>query len=315
MRQIDLAHLENATCTIIGGGGFLGGHLCQALVEAKAKVRVFSRSDVSISRDRNVTAIQGTLEDTDVLRAAVKNSEFVFHLLGGVSPVSADPNLRLEIDQSVSASVRLFELCCEFNVRRIIFVSSGGTVYGIPASIPISEDNPTFPISPYGINKLSIEKYLHYFWMSAGLEYSIMRVANPFGPFQIPGRGQGVIATMLRNAIDGKALEIWGDGEAIRDYIYAPDAAQALALAAVYQGPERIFNVGSGVGRSVNSIATDILRLTEREDLPVVYRNARPTDVPVNVLDISRIRREFNWMPQISWDQALHQTASWVSGG
>ncbi|MBS0343570.1 MAG: NAD-dependent epimerase/dehydratase family protein [Proteobacteria bacterium] len=313
-RSIELADLEDASCLIVGGGGFLGTHLCQALTKAKAKVCVFSRTITPIPDWQNVNAVQGTLENTELLRTAIKDSEFVFHLLGGVSPASVDSSLKLEIDHSVSASIRLFEMCCEYNVRRVIFVSSGGTVYGIPKSVPISEEAPTFPISPYGVNKLSIEKYLHYFWKSAGLDYAVMRVANPFGSFQVPGRGQGVIATMLKNAIDGKALEIWGDGKAIRDYIYAPDAARALALAAVYQGAERIFNVGSGLGRSVVDIATDILRLVDRDGFPVVYKDARPTDVPANVLDISRIHREFNWTPKTPWDQALRETANWVRG-
>ena len=126
------------------------------------------------------------------------------------------------------SSLALFDICRNSGVKRIVFVSSGGTIYGPSAQIPISETAPTDPITAYGVGKLAIEKYLALYEHLFGLDYRILRVANPFGPFQIPLKNQGVIAALISRALKNEPIEIWGDGSVVRDYIYVDDVVAAL---------------------------------------------------------------------------------------
>ncbi len=205
----------------------------------------------------------------------------------------------------------LLELSKQLPSRRVIFVSSGGTVYGIPKTTPIDEASPTNPTSIYAIHKLAIERYLAHYHDQHGLDYLTLRVSNPYGPLQIPRNNQGVVAAHVRNALASRPLQIWGTGEVIRDFIHVDDVVDALLLAAVYAGPHRVFNVGSGVGRSISSIVDDIEHVlgttVERQ-----YMSARPVDVPVNVLDIQRIRTEFGWEPAVPWLHGLRTTIDWM---
>ena len=142
-----------------------------------------------------------------------------------------------------------------------------------------------------------------------------MRIANPFGPFQAGYRKQGVIAAFVQQALNGEVLEIWGDGEVVRDFVYIDDVVGAIADAAVYEGPHRVFNVGQGTGRSINQILTDIETVLDRGAIEKRYRPSRLADVPVNVLDIRLIRREIGWQPREDWLSALRATVDWIAEG
>ena len=206
----------------------------------------------------------------------------------------------------------LLELSKQLPSCRIVFVSSGGTVYGIPKATPIDEASPTNPTSIYAIHKLAMERYLAHYHDQYGLEYITLRVSNPYGPLQIPRNNQGVVAAHIRNALARRPLQIWGTGAVIRDFIYVSDVVDALLLAAVYTGPHHLFNVGSGMGRSIGSIVDDIEHLlgmtVERQYMP-----ARPVDVPINVLDIQRIKQEFGWEPVVPWLHGLRTTIDWIT--
>jgi UDP-glucose 4-epimerase len=196
----------------------------------------------------------------------------------------------------------------------MVFISSGGTVYGIPQRIPVPEDHPTDPIVSYGIAKLAIEKYLHLHWALHGLEYSVLRVANPYGERQRADNAQGAVAVFLKNALAGQTVEIWGDGSVTRDYVYIEDVVDAFVKAMQYDGEPRVFNVGSGQGRSLNEVLTTIEELlgspVERRYLPV-----RKFDVPVNVLDITRAREFLTWQPRVSFHEGLRRTLEWMRQG
>lgn len=256
----------------------------------------------------------GQFSDRAALARVVDGAEYVFHLLGGSTPASSDKDPVADLIAGGVASLHLLEICRAAGVRKVVFVSSGGTVYGIPASVPIREDAPTDPISAYGISKLAVEKYLHLYHHLHGLEYAVLRVANPFGPWQDPHRRQGVVAALMQAALDGRPAEIWGDGRVVRDYLYAADVAEAIAHAAADTGAHRVFNVGSGIGRSVLDLVRDIGAASGRGHLAVVHKPGRATDVPVNVLDTSLIRREIGWTPRTGWTQALEATAAWLRG-
>ena len=183
----------------------------------------------------------------------------------------------------------------------------------IPARVPIPEDAPTDPISAYGISKLAAEKYLGLYRHLYGLDYRVLRIANPYGPFQTAVRRQGIVAAMIEKALARETFEIWGTGEVVRDFVHVDDVVDAFAEMIEHSGLPRVFNVGCGVGRTVNAVVSDVERALGRGKLSVTYKPGRAADVPVNVLDIALIGRETGWRPRTSWLDGLRATAEWIA--
>jgi UDP-glucose 4-epimerase len=187
----------------------------------------------------------------------------------------------------------------------------GGTVYGAPSQSPIDETLPTDPISAYGINKLTIGKYVQMHARVHGLDCRIIRLSNPYGPFQIARKGQGLITELIRRSLCNIPIEVWGDGSTVRDYIYIDDAVNAMIRACVAKSESRIFNVGSGHGLSISNLVEAITKLFGRSP-PVIYKEARGFDVKKNVLSIERATRELRWAPQTSLEQGLLLATEWM---
>jgi len=303
--------LRGRPCLVLGAGGFIGSAVCRALSEVGAQVHGFGREPAYPDAPGPVRFTRGEFDNKAAIARAVDGAEIVFHLLGGSTPDLSNKDPVAEL-QGLAQSIRLLETCRLASVSRVVFVSSGGTVYGVPASVPVTEEAPTDPISAYGINKLIVEKYLHLFRHLHGIDSVVLRVANPFGPFQDPFRRQGVIAALTHAIANRRPAEVWGDGRVVRDFVYVDDVAEALMLSAAYEGPHRVFNVGSGVGRSVLDVVRDIGRVLDWADVPVIHKAGRVADVPANVLDIERIRRELGWVPRTGWMDALRLTAAWI---
>ena len=304
--------LGRAACLVLGGGGFIGTNLCRALAAAGACVTAFGRRQSYPEALSTIPFVTAEFSDRGALARAVEGRDYIFHLLGGTTSESSNRDPAADLTDNVLATLRLLEVCRACGTSKIVFVSSGGTVYGLSSRVPIREDAATDPICAYGVGKLAVEKYLGVYHHLHGLPYVILRLANPFGPWQRPGRGQGVVATLLQRALRGDPLEIWGDGEVVRDFFYIEDAVAALLAAATYEGTHRVFNVGSGVGRSIREVVADISRMVGRPGITVRRKAARPTDVPVNVLDIGLIRAELGWQPRVAWDDGLRRTAEWM---
>jgi UDP-glucose 4-epimerase len=180
----------------------------------------------------------------------------------------------------------------------LIFISSGGTVYGRPQQVPIPETHPTEPQCSYGIVKLAIEKYLALYHQKDGINYRVLRLGNPYGPGQEENQTQGVIGAFLSCIMSGQPIQVWGDGSVVRDYVYISDAVVALELAEQYQGQKRIFNIGSGNGHSVLEIISAI-ELVTGEKAKAYFTAKHPLNVPVSVLDNQRrVKEELGWHPQ-----------------
>jgi len=177
----------------------------------------------------------------------------------------------------------------------------------VPRSVPVDETHPTEPICSYGIQKLVIEKYLQLNHRIHGLDYCVVRPSNLYGPRQRLDVAQGAVAVFLDRALRGQPIEVWGDGSAVRDYLYVGDAAEALLKAAAFEGEPRLFNIGSGVGSSLKQLIKEIEALLGRP-LAVAYAAARPLDVPVNVLDTSLARRHLGWTARTSLAEGLRRT-------
>jgi UDP-glucose 4-epimerase len=263
--------------------------------------------------NNHVTWTSGLFEDPSAVARAIEGNTIVFHLIGASTPVSSNKDPIADLNSGAINTLKMLDICRESGVRRVIFASSGGTIYGVPQSVPIREDHPTAPISAYGISRLAIEKYLSLYKYLHNLDYIILRISNPYGRYQLPTKKQGVIAAMIINALSGAPLEFWGAGTAVRDFICIDDVVEAMVASISYEGAFRVFNVGSAIGRSINEVATDIERLLlSPKTARRIYREARPADVPTNVLDIGLIKQEMNWSPKVEWQEGLKDTAAWL---
>ena len=305
--------LRNLKISVIGGGGFIGTHLCNAFAREGARVAALGRSRLDArAADPRVAWTRCELSDTARLRECLAGVDVVYHLASSTTPPLAEADPAGDVAGNVVPTIRLMEAAAQEGVRRLVFVSSGGTVYGVPEAVPIPETAPTEPISAYGLHKPAIERYLALFRRKHGLDSIVLRVSNPYGPLQRARRSQGVIAAFLEAGLRGEALEIWGDGTVTRDFVFIDEVVEAMLLAATHSGGSRVFNVGSGGGVDINTVANDVEKVLGRGRLKRIYHAARPADVPVNILDVSRIRDEMGWRPRTSWIDGLAQTATWM---
>ena len=304
-------NLSRMRCAVLGAGGFIGTNLCRALVGRVHSLRAFGRRQSFPEALRGCDWMPGDFADPTCTAAAVAGCDVVFHLVNATTPASANVDKVADLNANVVSTLHLLDACRSSGVRRVVFVSSGGTIYGVPEQVPTPETSPTNPITAYGISKLTIEKYLALYEYLYGLEYRVLRVGNPFGPFQTALKNQGVIAAFVRRALSGKPIEIWGDGSVTRDYVYIDDVIEALILAATHDGSGRIFNIGSGEGRSLNDIAASISKLLEAV-IPVDHRPGRPVDVPVSILDTTLATTYLDWRPRTVFEEGLSTTISWM---
>jgi UDP-glucose 4-epimerase len=301
-------------CLILGGGGFIGTHLCEALLAQGHIVRILDRPNLARFtpplHSENVEWFDGDFVNRKDVDNAVSGCDIIYHLVSTTLPRSSNENPAYDVETNVIGTLHLLEAVRKHKVKKIIFASSGGTVYGIPKEIPIKESHPTEPICSYGISKLTIEKYLSLFHLLHGIEYCILRLSNPYGERQRVSAAQGAIAVFLDKAIRNEVIEIWGDGSVTRDYFHVSDAVSAMVKALSYEGDNRVFNIGSGAGHSLNEILDAIDTLI---GTPVkrVYLPSRAFDVPVNVLDISKAKELLNWKPQMPFDEGISRTARW----
>jgi UDP-glucose 4-epimerase len=306
--------LSGVPCLVLGAGGFIGTNLCRALAAVGAVVQGFGRAPAFPGALPPMRWTTAEMDDLPALARALRGVEVVFHLLGGSVPAAAERDPVEDLRCNAAGAIEVFRLCREAGVRRIVFLSSGGTVYGVPRVLPIAEDHPTDPVSVYGIHKLLAEKHLGLEVHRRGLQAVVLRAANPYGPFQQPNRGQGVVASLIARRQAGLPVEIWGDGRVVRDFLHVQDLAEAMLAAAGAEAPARVMNVGSGTGRSLLEVVRAVDTVLGLRDAEVVHRPARAVDVPVNVLDIALIRQELGWAPQVDWLDGLRGTVAWLAG-
>lgn len=302
-------------CLVLGGAGFIGSHLAEALANEGRRVRIFDRPHVDrlpfFAREKGFDVFTGDFLNPKALAPALEGAELVFHLVSTTLPKNSNDNPAYDVESNVVGTLRLLDLCRSQGVGKLVFVSSGGTVYGVPRSTPVSEEHPTEPISSYGIHKLMVEKHLKLAHHLHGLDYCIVRPANLYGPRQRLDIAQGAVGVFLDRALRDQPIEIWGDGSVVRDYVYVADAVDAMVKAARFQSEPRLFNIGSGRGVSLNELVAEIEKLLGR---PVkVQRGAsRALDVPVNVLDASRAARHLGWRASMSLGEGLRRTRDWL---
>jgi UDP-glucose 4-epimerase len=300
---------------IFGGGGFIGSAIADRLLTDGHELRIFERPRVAPYRvfkpHEHVEWLTGDLMSVHDVSEAIDGVDVVMHLVSTTLPKSSNDDPIYDVQSNLVATLQLLNAMVAKRVRKIVFISSGGTVYGSPAYLPITEEHPTEPRVSYGITKLAIEKYLLMYQSLHGIKANILRVANPYGERQRVETAQGAVGVFLSRALQGQSIEIWGDGSVTRDYLYVTDVAEAFASAVAYDGSHSVFNISSGAGTSLN----DLIGLLEKVlDAPISrnYRPGRSFDMPVSVLANGLAARELNWNPRIGLAEGLRRTAEWM---
>ena len=295
------------TCVVFGGSGFLGQRLCKKLVEAEFRVRSVSRAGPPRGEAQpwwtSVEWISANL-GTENAAPALVGADLVFHLASSTYPSTSNVDAAFDVESNLVGCLRMLRAAIESQVKRIVFVSSGGTVYGVPRENPIPETHPNDPICSYGIHKLAVEKYLYLYRALNHLDSIVLRVSNLYGEFQNLDRPMGAVSHFVHRAVNGVPIEIWGDGTIRRDYVHVDDVVDALLKTIDYRGPEYVFNIGSGRSVSLNELV-DLIRRRVLNGVAVKYLPPRSFDVPENVLDTTRALRELGWSPAIDLETGL----------
>ena len=283
---------------VLGASGFIGSHLCEALLKQGYYVLAFSRRlspHLSFLLDayRDFEWFEGSWDNHQDLTRTMRGINVVFHLISSNTPISSTNNVLEEFNRNIDNTFQLLDIMRSYNVDKIVYLSSGGAVYGEQSVIPIPETAPTNPVSPYGIAKLTIEKIIHMYWHLYGLSYCIFRPSNVFGPRQNLQKKQGVISIFIRQVLESKPIEIWGSSSIRKDYIYIDDCISAMIKSLSYQD-SCLFNLGSSVGISLEEIFNYIFQI-HGSSVDIIYKSSISHDVPLSILDTTKLRQVLQW--------------------
>jgi len=303
-------------CVIFGGGGFIGSTIADRFLKEGYQLRIFERPRVEPYRkfadNEAVEWMTGDILSNHDLNAAIEGMDVILHLVSTTLPKNSNDDPIYDVQSNVVGSLQMLNAMVANNVQKIIFISSGGTVYGTPHYLPIDEQHPTNPLVSYGITKLTIEKYLQMFESLHGIKAITLRVANPYGERQRIETAQGAVGVFLHRALKDTPIEIWGDGSVTRDYIHISDVAEAFLKAINYTGTKRIFNISSGQGISLNELI-GLLEGVLGKSIVRHYLPARPFDVPVSVLSNALAQEHLQWSPLTSMSNGISRTAAWMA--
>lgn len=270
---------------VLGGNGFIGKNLCTYISSMGHDVISFDM-DYGFRESTKITYVKGDFFQDDDLIPYLKDVDVVFHAISTINPGNSNNKYMQGYTHDFLQSVKLCDLSKQYHFK-IIYLSSGGTVYGFQTHMPIDEETLAIPINHYGNLKLCIESTFRTFNKQFNTNVIIARIANPYGPGQDYSKGVGFIDAALKRAIHNQTIEIWGDGTVIRDYIYIDDVCHMLASLIYYEGKESVFNISSNSGVSQNEIIKIIHKMVP--DISVKYLPARSVDVPAIILNNTKI--------------------------
>jgi len=299
---------------IFGGTGFIGSHLAEELIKYKYPVTILGRDSRRLSTlpplvQSEANFIAGDYRDSWTVSGALDGCDLAIHAISSTDPGLGNLNPAMDVENNLVPMIRFLEQVKAHRVKHVMFLSSGGTVYGRTTS-QVTEDDPTNPICSYGIVKLAMEKYLHMYSETYEVRSTIVRLANPYGERQNPERGQGIISVLLDRVGKGLPVYIYGKGEIKRDFIYITDAVKAMhaLLEDAYARPAcSVFNVGTGMGTSISKVLSHVEAVTGKM-ANVEYRDARSVDVPVNVLSVLKLIKTTGWWPYYSLFDGICRT-------
>lgn len=302
---------------LLGAAGFIGTNLMIPLVQDKNnKITLVDKKRIyfpPLERvcSKNVSIIESPLDTFMNFDDLLQGQEIVYHLVSTTVPSTSNQRISLELMANVVFSSNLFEACVRCGVRKVVFISSGGTVYGKESDCPLEENTSTNPISSYGVQKITIEKLLYLYHHMYGLDYRIIRLANPYGPYQRPDGVLGAVTTFTYKALKGEPITVYGDGSVVRDFIYIDDAIRAIIKIANGKSRYHLFNVGCGYGISINEVLGTIQEILGIK-LNIIYQESRSLDVPRNFLNISRYESDFGPLNPISLSEGIKRTAEFM---
>ncbi len=302
--------LAGSRVAVTGPGGFIGGEICRAALQAGARVLALGPMAPPRNPHPALTHIAHRIGSDTALAESLRGCDLLVHAAGQGTP----GNIQALHDHTAQAELQTAAIVLEAAARaqlgRLVIVSSGGTVYGSPTTTdPLTEAHRPAPESRYGVIKLQIEEMAHAMDRMGHVSCVIARLSNPYGPGQVNRRGQGLIATVAARASAGLPIEIWGDGTAVRDYLFITDAARGLLAAGGLPGGT-VVNVSSGKGLSTRQVVQDVLTAIGAE-LSITLMPERPAGVASNILCNARLCQATGWYPETSWADGLAQTAGW----
>ena len=297
---------------VTGGAGFIGSNIADALLDLGHKVFVVDSLSTGKKENINPNAVFYEVDITHkkILESVFKEThpEIVFHVAAQIDVRKSVENPQFDAEVNIIGSLNVFELSVKYGVKRIVFSSTGGALYGEPKLLPAKEDSPIESLSSYGVSKFASEQYLNYFNRLYGLEKVILRYGNVYGPRQDPLGEAGVIAIFTGRILNGKPPVIYGDGNQTRDYIFVEDVVKANILA--MEGKEGIYNVGTGIETSVNDLVKMFSKVLNKHIEPI-YGPPRKGEVQRISLDISKAREELGFIPEFSLENGIRKTIKW----
>jgi UDP-glucose 4-epimerase len=306
--------MNRARIFVTGGSGFIGRNTITLLLQQGHSVVALKRShEIVPALHPALRVFTGTIDRPagEWLDAAC-GCDVLLHLAGDTTPASSASDPALDVRANLLPVLSLLEALRGKQIKRVVTLSSGGTIYGVPQTTPTDEGHPTVPTSPYGIVKLATEHMIRLWAVQQRAEHVILRVANPYGPHQ-HGRGdQGVIGTWLSRILADQPVSVWGDGSVVRDYIYVGDVAEALTLACdLPRIPSGAYNISTGTGLSLLQIAAAIAEATGLKP-KLHFEPGRPYDVPVSILNPGRFEAATGWRAKTTLSKGIAHTYAFL---
>jgi UDP-glucose 4-epimerase len=294
---------------LTGGAGFIGSYVAEHLLQSGHEVAVVD--DLSTGRRENIPR-GAEFYEADIRSGCAKifrdfEPEALCHQAAQMDVRRSVREPYFDAEVNILGTLRLLQNCTEHGVRKVVFASTGGAVYGEQQVLSAPEDHPQYPVSPYGVSKLACERYLHYYNFQFGLPYVALRYANVYGPGQDPHGEAGVVAIFCGNLASGKTSPINGGGEQTRDYVNVKDVARANVLALENEVPSGAYNIGTGVQTSVNRLY-DLLLEISAKDIPPEHGPPKPGEQLRSCVDPGLAGRTFDWHAQTGIHTGLEQT-------
>lgn len=302
---------------LLGAAGFIGTNLVIELAKDKDnQITVVDRDKtyfktIEDMKFSNLNIIQSDLTLDVNYERLVERQDIVYHLISTTVPTTSNQQIAEELKGNVVLSANLFEACVHQGVKKVVFLSSGGTVYGKESKCPLSENTPTNPITSYGVQKVTIEKLLYLYNYMYGLDYRIIRLANPYGPYQRPNGVLGAVTTFTYKALKGEEIQVYGDGSVVRDFIYIDDAVRGIQKIVNGNDNHHTFNLGCGYGTSIKQVLETIEKVLALK-VCVKYTEARKVDVPMNYLDIKRFEAAYGTLNPVNIENGIKKTVDFM---
>lgn len=297
---------------VTGGAGFIGSWVADAFIKEGHKVLVVDDLCTGIEGNipKKAEFTKGDIRDFLLLEEAFSNfkPDIVNHHAAQINVRRSVEDPVFDAEVNIIGTLNLLELSVKHNIKRFIFASSGGAIYGEPKKLPADENTYPIPISPYGASKYAIEKYLGYYKAVHGLDYVALRYSNVYGPRQNRHGEAGVLAIFCNRIMSGKPCEIFGDGNQTRDYVFVGDVAKANILSV--NSPSGSYNIGTQRETSVNDLVTTLRKLTKRE-IKVEYSPPRAGEVLRIYLNIQLAKLVLGWFPNVNLEDGIRQTWKW----